>query len=144
MYFIQLCNHKILLQVPEMYFSLNWFQNYDISKVLRIMETMISVSSHEFAATLKTGQSQAQIEPLLQLVSALQTSLLSWCWAQIIPEEEESKKDAHNVWRENALQLITKCRELFIRQLEKISKEIFNAMKIEVVWSKHSNYFTML
>ncbi|XP_078317573.1 zinc finger ZZ-type and EF-hand domain-containing protein 1-like isoform X2 [Crassostrea virginica] len=83
-------------------------QNYDISKVLRIMETMISVSSHEFAATLKTGQSQAQIEPLLQLVSALQTSLLSWCWAQIIPEEEESKKDAHNVWKENALQLITK------------------------------------
>ena len=116
-----------------MYFSQNWFQNYDISKVLRIMETMISVSSHEFAATLKTGQSQAQIEPLLQLVSALQTSLLSWCWAQIIPEEEESKKDAHNVWRENALQLITKCKELFIRQLKKISNEIFNAMKFEVI-----------
>lgn len=73
------------------------------------METMISVSSHEFWATLKTGKSQAQIEPLLQLVSALQTSLLSWCWSQIIPGEEEGKKEANNGLRENALQIITRC-----------------------------------
>lgn len=72
------------------------------------METMISVSSHEFTATLKTGKSQAQIEPLLQLVSALQTSLLSWCWAQIVPEEEGKKED-NNGLRENALQIITRC-----------------------------------
>ncbi|XP_011420402.3 zinc finger ZZ-type and EF-hand domain-containing protein 1 isoform X2 [Magallana gigas] len=82
-------------------------QHYDISKVLTIMETMISVSSHEFTATLKTGKSQAQIEPLLQLVSALQTSLLSWCWAQIVPEEEGKKED-NNGLRENALQIITR------------------------------------
>lgn len=73
------------------------------------METMISVSSHDqFSATLKTGKSQAQIEPLLQLVSALQTSLLSWCWAQLVPEEE-GKKEANNGLREKALQIITRC-----------------------------------
>jgi hypothetical protein len=80
--------------------------------VLRIMETMISVSSHEFTATLKSGKSQVQVEPLLQLVSALQTSLLSWCWAQIIPEDD-GKKEANNSWREKALQMISKCENTF-------------------------------
>ncbi|XP_061181596.1 zinc finger ZZ-type and EF-hand domain-containing protein 1-like [Saccostrea echinata] len=96
-------------------------QNYDVGKVLRIMETMISVSSHEFTATLKTGQSQVQIEPLLQLVSALQTSLLSWCWAQIVPEDD-GKKELSNMWRENALQVISKYSVFVARKASEACK----------------------
>ncbi|XP_071131694.1 zinc finger ZZ-type and EF-hand domain-containing protein 1-like [Mytilus edulis] len=66
-------------------------EDYNSQAVLDIMETMLSVTYHEFTDTLDTGECHEQVIHLLELVCSLQTSLLSWCWSHML--EEETRTD---------------------------------------------------
>lgn len=59
-----------------------YFQSFDPSLVLEVMETMVMVTFHEFSLVVKSSAVNDQLLPLLQLVSSLQTSLLAWTWWQ--------------------------------------------------------------
>ena len=67
------------------------FQSFDPSPVLDVMETMVMVTFHEFSLVVQTGQTNEQLIPLLQLVSSLQTSLLSWAWGQMTENGDSMK-----------------------------------------------------
>ena len=71
--------------------NLFYFQSFDPAPVLDVMETMVMVTFHEFSLVIQTGQINEQLIPLLQLVSSLQTSLLSWAWGQITENPEIMK-----------------------------------------------------
>ncbi|CAC5406051.1 unnamed protein product [Mytilus coruscus] len=65
-------------------------EDYNSQAVLDIMETMLSVTYHEFTDTLDTGECHEQVIHLLELVCSLQTSLLSWCWSHMLEEENRT------------------------------------------------------
>ncbi|KAK3090627.1 hypothetical protein FSP39_013259 [Pinctada imbricata] len=83
--------------------------NFHLAPIMDIMETMISVTYHEFTVTMETGQSHEQVVHLLQLVSSLQTSLLAWCWNQLAPEDlgENIKAPSEGI-KEKASLVITR------------------------------------
>ena len=85
-----------------------FLQNFDPSPVLEVMETMVMVTFHEFSLVVQTGRTNEQLIPLLQLVSSLQTSLLSWAWGQMTENGDAMKP--------KGIQMATgcKCKKLSI------------------------------
>ncbi|KAL5009613.1 hypothetical protein ScPMuIL_011918 [Solemya velum] len=64
-------------------------ETFDSTPVLFIMKTMIDVVTYqELTLALECGQTKEQLLHLLQLVNSLQTSLFSWCWAQMNGNED--------------------------------------------------------
>lgn len=74
------------------------------------METMISVTYHEFTLTVNTGQNHEQVTHLLKLVSSLQTSLLAWCWAQMSPDDNGQSPSVNETAKMKGEEITAQCR----------------------------------
>ena len=72
-------------------------QDFSSQAVLDIMETMLSVTYHEFTVTLETGECHEQVIHLLELVCSLQNSLLAWCWSHMLDEENRTEMEKDKV-----------------------------------------------
>ncbi|KAK7482310.1 hypothetical protein BaRGS_00026438, partial [Batillaria attramentaria] len=69
---------------------------FDSEPVLEVMRTLVVVAGQELAMAMSKDENNQQITHLIRLISALQTSLLVWCWQQLTETEtsEEVKATA--------------------------------------------------
>ena len=55
--------------------------------MLEVMQTLVVVAGQELAVAMSRDEDNIQITHLIRLISALQTSLLVWCWQQLTEQE---------------------------------------------------------
>ena len=55
--------------------------------MLEVMQTLVVVAGQELAMAMSRDEDNIQITHLIRLISALQTSLLVWCWQQLTDQE---------------------------------------------------------
>ena len=63
------------------------FQSFEPRRVLEVMRTLVVVAGQELAMAMSRDEDNIQITHLIRLISALQTSLLVWCWQQLTDQE---------------------------------------------------------
>ncbi|XP_052765956.1 zinc finger ZZ-type and EF-hand domain-containing protein 1-like isoform X1 [Mya arenaria] len=95
-----------LLDLPK-----NPTESFDPTPVLEVMETMVMVTFHEFSLVVATTTSNKQLLPLLNLVSSLQTSMLSWCSVQVTDGSDKVKVKAMHTASSYAILVMKKATE---------------------------------
>lgn len=74
-----------------------YFQNFNSSKSLALLENLISVICHDLCGVVNMKSINEQLVPLHNLFSALQTSLIYWCWQHLNSTSELSKATAKDI-----------------------------------------------
>ncbi|XP_077980047.1 zinc finger ZZ-type and EF-hand domain-containing protein 1-like [Glandiceps talaboti] len=69
-------------------------EDFDIEPVLSVMETLLSVAFRECEAILEGKELKDVSSNLVQLLCALQTSLMSWCHEQLQSENTKHREPA--------------------------------------------------
>ncbi|XP_076459760.1 zinc finger ZZ-type and EF-hand domain-containing protein 1-like isoform X2 [Babylonia areolata] len=59
-------------------------ETFDPGRVLEVMRTLVVVAGQELAVAVSRDEDRLEITHLIRLISALQTSLLVWCWQQLL------------------------------------------------------------
>ncbi|KAK7112606.1 zinc finger ZZ-type and EF-hand domain-containing protein 1-like isoform X2 [Littorina saxatilis] len=69
-------------------------ETFDCGPVLDVMRTLVVVAGQELAMAMSRDEDNIQITHLIRLISALQTSLLVWCWQQLTEQESSDQLKA--------------------------------------------------
>ncbi|CAE1249578.1 Zinc finger ZZ-type and EF-hand domain-containing protein 1 [Acanthosepion pharaonis] len=84
-----------LLSLPNG--NLETAENFNSSKSLALLENLISVICHDLCGVVNMKSINEQLVPLHNLFSALQTSLIYWCWQHLNSTSELSKATAKDI-----------------------------------------------
>ncbi|XP_041364980.1 zinc finger ZZ-type and EF-hand domain-containing protein 1-like [Gigantopelta aegis] len=105
-------------------------QSFEPKNAIDVMQTLIVVASQEFELSLQSSEGSDQLVHLIRLMGSLQTSLLSWCWQQMLDDDEDLKTTAVETVVSYAVQVCEKavqaCQFLMKKKKHQIEKLIKN------------------
>ncbi|XP_071105472.1 zinc finger ZZ-type and EF-hand domain-containing protein 1-like isoform X1 [Haliotis cracherodii] len=107
-------------------------EKFDASHVIDVMQTLIVVAGQEFEASLDSAEQNEKLTYLIRLTGSLQTSLLTWCWQQMMDGDDAMKLTAVQTALKYSIHVSNKGVEalkLFKRQPKEKIEQLVKALQ---------------